>query len=169
MSVDATGLPAAFRATAPLAETGRAVPGADGAAFTSALDAAQPTPVVQRASFPVVSPAQGSTGTLGDDVLRSLERFGRSVNSLQKMGVEAQKSVEALQASRSLPAGPASAAITPGGSATRVATQTDMAEVFKVAMSDQARLYGVMTEVCMGRSVGNSLNQTVKTLLTQNG
>lgn len=112
----------------------------------------------------VQQPATRSVA-LGKDVLNSLERFGRQVNTLQKLGTDVKhaKPGPAVQVPQPSPASPTAPANAAGDAG------TDLSAVFRSSMESQAQLYGLVTEVSLGRSVSGSVSTTMKTLLTQSG
>lgn len=109
---------------------------------------------------------------LGQDVLNSLERFGRQVNRLERTS-------RFDPAGRSAGAGapPALAPAPAGSAAPGVAgvgpagpkPATDLEAIFRNSEAEQVKLFGLMIDVTMGHSASSSVNSTMKTLLTQSG
>lgn len=168
-----TGVPGVDLASPPAPVQGASQSAAQGD-FAQALSAA--APVAARAEVRVVPAVATPGGTLGQEVLASLERFSGRVRALQDMGAAALKDLKHHR-----PGGPAGAAgmgtigPPPGPAERRVDTAAPaapverLADVFRDSMAQQAKLYGLVTEISLGRSIAGSVNTTMKTLLTQSG
>lgn len=154
--------------------------------FNKALDLATPAPSQPAASNPartqMLQPSR--TDSLGHQVLDTLERFGSRAQELQRLGSEG------LHKPAAVPSGPA-ALLNPARDATRplaegakpdpkgqapgdAISQFDdpggqYESVFRDSMARQAKLFGLVIEVDLGKNVASTFTSTAKTLLTQSG
>ncbi len=121
--------------------------------------------------------APSRTDSLGHQVLDSLERFGGRMQELQKLGARPPRPAQPL------PSGPGAllnAAMNPVPAAGRDGGVKDPASatdklgaqydaIFDESMAHQAKLFGLVIEVDLGRTVASTSTSTAKTLLTQSG
>ena len=169
--------------------------GAQGEAFAQLL--AQPAaggqPTAALDAVARTSPLQaGGQAGLGEDILGSLRRFGQTVGRMEEMGAFKPRAAQAAasqaaasQAATSL-AGHGSApgaaqppALLPGpaeqhpraGRSVRAGEDHIEAAMAMAqdALGHQAQLYGVMMNFTLVHSSAESLNKSLKTLLTQGG
>jgi len=144
--------------------------------FTKAMEqAAMPSPpTADPARIQALQPTR--TDSLGHQLLDSLERFSGRMQELQKLGTKP------VRGTPGLPSGPA-ALLTPVGntSSPKGAPKLDPADekfdrlgaqydaIFDDSMARQAKLFGLVVEVDLGRSIASTSTSTAKTLLTQSG
>ncbi len=156
----------------------QAAPAAFDRFLVAANDAATPTQATATTPQPTTpQPAalqavRRPGATLGNDVLDTLERFGGKLQDLQKLG-----------SARAAPARAAPVRVAFASQPGLSPTMTDAApaadpfgslkqgyeQIFGDSMRHQARLFGLVIEVDLGRSVASTATSTAKTLLTQSG
>lgn len=148
--------------------------------FTQTLDQAAPQAQRAQEAAPanqyVQTLAQSRTDSLGHQVLDSLERFGSHMQELQKLGARP------VRPTPQLPSGPGAllnpvmntASIPRDGGPKDPVSATDKLgaqydAIFDESMARQAKLFGLVIEVDLGRTVASTSTSTAKTLLTQSG
>ncbi len=120
--------------------------------------------------------APSRTDSLGHQVLDSLERFGGRMQDLQKLGARPVRSAQPLPngpgallnpAMNPVPAGRDGGVKDPASATDKLGAQYDA--IFDESMARQAKLFGLVIEVDLGRTVASTSTSTAKTLLTQSG
>ena len=175
---------------AALGPAGNAVP-ADATAAASSPDAqhfaallppeqaGEPQAATAKTETAVRLAPPGSGSGLGDAVLGTLQRFGRTVQTLDAMGSWAQPGSAAADAP-ALPRGPAAAPLAAPGNpspAPQVAhLDVQVQAVFdqtralwSEGMEAQAKMYSAAFELGLVEASAESVNKSLKTLLTQGG
>ncbi len=140
---------------------------AQGNAFAQLL--AQPRPSEARLEA-------GGTSGVGEQLSAGLQRFGQTIGKMEQIGAYKQHGAQAGQAPTSAAAQPT---VLPGpaeqnlGAARRAQTGQDhISQAMGMAhdaLGQQAQLYKVMMDFTLVHSSAESLNKSLKALLTQGG
>ena len=148
---------------------------AQGDAFAQQL-AAQAQPATSApVSIPISALQSGGQAGLGEQILGSLQKFGQTVGKMEEMGM--------AKPGRTLSDGQAASVFQPsapllgpvqhnqGGNRPQTADENIKQALGKAeeALGHQAQLYGVMMDFTLVHSSAESLNKSLKTLLTQGG
>lgn len=159
--------------------TGGGQDSTQGEAFAQLL--AQPPAAAPDAALDVVMRTSmlrpGGAPGLGEDVSAGLRRFGETMNRMEQMGTykpsgsrAGQGSARTAASQPSVLPGPAEKGLVPGGG-TRTAEDyiAKAEEMAQDAMARQSQLYKVVMDFTLVHSSAESLNKSLKTLLTQGG
>ena len=130
-----------------------------------------PTPVTPPPTPTPIQAIRRPGATLGNDVLDTLERFGGKLQDLQKLGAphNSPRARPIRTAFATAPGLSPTMTDAPSTNDPFGSLKQGYEDIFDESMRHQAKLFGLVIEVDLGRSVASTTTSTAKTLLTQSG